>query len=246
MKRHDITIGDSSIRYYEAGDGPPVLLLHGAGATARLWKPQIDGLSSSFRVIAPDLPGFGGSDMMGYINAVGDYSRFVLEFMDALEITSAHIIGSSMGGWAAGWFAADFPERVRKLVLISPAGLYFEEKPPMSPGDIIAGIRAAVDALGEVAGREFEPNARTLMGLLESGGFEPDLVHGLSRIKSTTLILWGEHDPVIPPEYAGAFMAGIKNSAVKLIKGAGHVPHTEAPGSVNGLIASFLLEGEQD
>jgi 4,5:9,10-diseco-3-hydroxy-5,9,17-trioxoandrosta-1(10),2-diene-4-oate hydrolase len=241
MKRHDITIGESNIRYYEAGDGPPVLLLHGAGATARLWKPQIDGMSSTFRVIAPDLPGFGGSDMVDYVNAVGDYSKFVHDFMGALDITSAHIVGSSMGGWIAGWFAADFPERVKRLILISPAGLHFDEMPPMSLNDIIAGIRAAVESLGEEAGREFEPNARTLIDLQESGGFEPDLIFGLSGIKSQTLILWGEHDPVIPPEYAGAFMEGIEGSVVKLVKGTGHVPHTEAPGSVNAVIAQFLM-----
>jgi len=242
MKRHDIQMDGATIRYYEAGDGPPVLLLHGAGATARLWKPQVAGLSPAFRVIAPDLPGFGGSDMLPYVRAVGDYSKFVHDFMDTLGITSAHVIGSSMGGWAAGWFAADFPERVRRLVLIAPAGLHFEEKPPMSLNDIIAGIRAAVDALGEAAGREFEPNARTLLRLQESGGFEPDLIAGLSAIKAPTLILWGEKDPVIPAEYAGAFMAGIDGSVVKLVKGAGHVPHTEAPGSVNAVIAQFLME----
>ncbi len=210
-----------------------------------MYKPLIDGLSVGFRAIAPDLPGFGGSEMLPYINAVGDYSGFVLELMDALGIEKAHIVGNSIGGWIACWFAVDFPGRIDRLVLISPAGLYFEEAPPMPLSDIIAGIEAACAELGEAAAQEFEPNARTLRMLMDKGGFEPDLISGIRQVKAPTLILWGDKDVVIPPVYAGAFMAAIEGSAVRIISGAGHVPHSERPLETAGIIIKFLHDTGQ-
>jgi len=228
------------VRYYETGDGPPVLLLHGAGATARFWKPLADRMSPMFRVIAPDLPGFGGSQMPGYINSVSDYSRFVLKFLDALGIDRASVVGSSMGGWVACWFAVDFPGRVAKLVLISPAGLYFEEKPPMPVDDIIKGIEAACDELGEAAAEDFRHNAETIKTLVNKGGFEPDLIQCIREVRTPTLIIWGSDDPVIPPEYAGAFMAAINGSALQIIEGAGHVPQSERPDETMLAIKRFI------
>ena len=122
--RYDTKINGHLVRYYESGAGKPLLLIHGAGATAKLWHRQSGPFANHFRVIAPDLPGFGGSARTPEIKSVRDYARFLSEFLSTVNAPRASVIGSSMGGWAALWLAVDFPRLVDKLVLVSPAGVH--------------------------------------------------------------------------------------------------------------------------
>jgi len=245
--RKQIEVYGVNVRFYEAGIGSPILLLHGAGGQARLWRRLMGPLSKRHRVIAPDLPGFGGSDYSPSINSVRDYAKFVADFIDALGIERASIVGSSMGGWAACWLALDFPERVVDLVLISPAGLYFPDNPPMSVPQVIAELKdyyakAALDAeaLNTGSGAELEKAVHTITAIDEKGGSAPDLAGRLSGIKARTLIIWGTADRVIPASYAGAFGSGIEGSKVVMLDDAGHLPYIERPEECYEIIKGFL------
>jgi len=251
LKRDYIKVNGLAVRCYEAGDGPPVLLVHGAGAQARLWRRLMGPMSSRFRVLAPDLPGFGGSDYCPDINKVRDFAGFLAGFLDAHGIGRASVVASSMGGWAASWFALDFPERVFKLVLISPAGLYSEEKPPMSVPQVISELReqyakSALDIEGMNAGaeKELEKAVETINSMDARGGFAPDLAGRLGGIKAKTLIIWGSDDRVIPVSYADAFGDGIPGSTVSVMPGAGHLPYLDMPEEVFDLVAGFLEDAD--
>jgi pimeloyl-ACP methyl ester carboxylesterase len=105
------------------GEGPPVILLHGGGNDWHEWRENLVPLSQSFRVYAPDLPGFGLSDPPPTLVSPSWFSSFLKDFMEAVGIKEAHIIGHSLGGTLAIALALDFPEKVKRVVLIDSAGI---------------------------------------------------------------------------------------------------------------------------
>jgi pimeloyl-ACP methyl ester carboxylesterase len=121
---HFVEVNGQRIHYLEYGDGPPVLLLHGGGAGSAIWFRQIEVLSKSYRIIAPDHPVFGLSGQVAYkAPLVTSLIRYMTGFMDALELKITDVVGLSMGAQAALAMAIDRPERVGKLVVIDSAGL---------------------------------------------------------------------------------------------------------------------------
>lgn len=118
-----IQAGGMRTRFWSAGEqGPAVILLHGLGASAEVWGPNIAALAGKHRVLIPDLPGFGRSEMPPFAFSPLDYPRFVADFMDALHIERACVVGHSLGGAIALKYALAFPRRVERLVLVDCAG----------------------------------------------------------------------------------------------------------------------------
>ncbi|MCP9276816.1 alpha/beta fold hydrolase [Mycolicibacterium arenosum] len=127
LTENTVTIGGKQIFYTETGTGPAVLLLHGGGPGASgisNYSRNIDALAEHFRVIVPDLPGYGrstkgvdGSDPFGYL------ANGIRGLMNHLDVDAAHLVGNSYGGACALRLALDTPERVRKMVLMGPGGI---------------------------------------------------------------------------------------------------------------------------
>ena len=237
MERKDLLLGGLNVRYYEAGSGPAVALVHGAGASGKIWRKQFGPLSGRFHVVAPDLPGFGGSGFSPAINDVCGYSGFLLSFLSALKIDAASFVGSSMGGWASCCLAAARPDRVERLVLISPGGMYLPEAPPLPIPRLLEYITSYYPEEGSA---ELSNALKTINSLWRSSGFRPDVNELLPVIKARTLVIWGEKDPVIPVKYGEAFASGIKGARLEIIKGAGHMPYLERPEETNTMILDFL------
>jgi len=128
-----IDVNGVRTRYRQAGgDGPPVILIHGLGASAEIWSANIGALASRHRVYVPDLPGFGRTEKperMDY--GPGAYSRFVRDFMAALGIGRAALVGHSLGGGVALRVILDDPGRVDRLILLSSAGIGREVSLPL-------------------------------------------------------------------------------------------------------------------
>lgn len=118
-----IDIGRIRTRFWRLGDsGPTLILLHGLGASAEIWIHNIDALAKNHRVFVPDLPGFGKSGKPSFPFSPFDYAHFVDDFMKALDIGQATLIGQSLGGGVALQYALEFPKKVKKLVLADCAG----------------------------------------------------------------------------------------------------------------------------
>lgn len=119
--------GEVTLNYYEAGDGPALVMLHGGGPGASAWSnfgAALEGFAANFRTILLDQPGFGASDKP---DVVGNYFRHssdhVLAFLDAMGLEKVHLLGNSLGGGTAMRFALEHPDRVARLVLMGPGGL---------------------------------------------------------------------------------------------------------------------------
>jgi len=241
------------------GSGPPLVFLHGPWGL-RSDLEFLDLLAASHTVYAPKHPGTADGDAEA-VHQIDDWLDLVVfygELFDRLELGKAVLVGHSFGGMLACEIAAAMPERVSRLILIDPVGLWRDDLPVrnwmiLSPAELRAALFA--DGAGAVAQKFFglptETAARidAQVSLIWSqactGKFVwpiPDkgLKKRIHRIATPTLIVWGKADGVIAPAYAGEFARRIANSRVELIEGAGHLPHLEQSRQVVGAVRDFV------
>jgi pimeloyl-ACP methyl ester carboxylesterase len=239
------------------GSGEPLLFLHGAGGLIGV-DPFLNELGKNFKVIAPNFPGYGDTTGAELIDDVLDASMFYQQLMDDLGIASGHVVGHSMGGMLAGELAAVDSHRVKKLVLVCPAGFWREENPipdffSMDLGDLAANLfhdpksplAQMFTAIPEDAERLAEMYVERTKRLTQASKFLwplPD--RGLKkrawRIAAPTLLLWGASDRLIPPEYAQEFTSRIKQTRTQTIKEAGHMVMYEQPEAFVKAVNDFL------
>lgn len=244
-------------RVLRAGAGEPLLYLHGI-VGQKGWAPFLDRLSERFTVYAPFHPGYSESEGLEHIDSVLELVLYYFDLMDALGLKQAHLVGHSLGGMVAAEMAALCHHRVKKLVLVAAAGLWIDDCPSadflaMTPEELNsllwtdAGSAMAVKAMAQPESEE----GRTAMAidrikdLTAAGKFLtplPDrgLKKHLYRIKSPTLILWGEKDRMIPPAYADDFARHISNSRMEVVPRWGHLPMLEQPEEFARLAVDFL------
>ena len=265
--RH-ITVDGTALRYIDEGRGPPVVFLHGLGASMYAWRKNLAPVAAAgYRVIAFDNRGFGFSDKpaTGYDNA--SYARLTVALLDSLHLPEAVLIGHSMGGAIAAEVAIAHPERVRGLVLISSAGLGARQPPLFHVGrwPVVGPLLFAFRGRGlterlleatyadpsKVADADVdqyyapvaEPEyGRSLRAVLREFRFD-GLAGRLDHIAAPTLVLWGEADRLIPIALGRALAAGIPRAAFLSVPRAGHAVQEEAPEEVNRLLIRFLKDG---
>jgi pimeloyl-ACP methyl ester carboxylesterase len=248
-------------------DAPVLILLHGFGSSLQTWEPWARILSEGHRVIRLDLPGFGltGPD------ATGDYSDarsiYVLAgLMDALSLARVTLIGNSLGGKLAWTFAAENPQRVKKLILISPDGfasrgfeygkkadvpLFVRLLPYMLPAALVRANLAAAygdatalrdDVVARYRDLMLAPGVRRAMiARMEQVELEPPELL-LRRIQAPTLLVWGERDAMIPFSNAGDYMKAVGDCRLVSFPELGHVPQEEAPARALASVQEFLAQ----
>ena len=253
------TIDGNKIRYLEEGTSEDtLLLLHGLGASAERWEDVIPLFAKKFRVIVPDLIGFGYSDKPMVDYTTDYFAEFVNKFVGEIKIKKLNIIGSSLGGQIAAESIINHNMGVRKLVLVSPSGVMKHSTPALDAyisAALYPNNDSALNAFQVMSGRKDVddktvsgfiermqlPNAKmafmsTLLGLSNS----KVITEKLQTITIPTLILWGENDPVIPIEYAQSFVSGINDCRFYKMAGCGHVPYVEKPKAFFQIVSDFL------
>lgn len=244
---------------------PALILLHGFGSSLDTWEPWAKALSAKYRVIRLDLPGFGltGPD------PTGDYSdertlAVLAALMDQLALPRATLIGNSLGGRFAWEFAAQYPGRVDKLVLISPDGfaspgfdygkapevpLLLELMPWVGPRSLIranlAPAWAHPEALPDAVLERYRdmllaPGVRRAILDRTRQTVLTDPSARLRRITAPTLLLWGTHDAMIPVSNAQDYLRLIPHAQLAALPGMGHVPFEESPARALPPLERFL------
>jgi pimeloyl-ACP methyl ester carboxylesterase len=260
-------VAGTRLRVADSGprDAPAVILLHGFGSSLETWDGWAGPLSATYRVIRFDLPGFGLSGA----DPTGDYSdarsiAIIAALMDRLGLARASLIGNSLGGRIAWRFAAAWPDRVDKLVLVSPDGFAspgFEYgKPPDVPlmmqalpytmpdfmfRPSLAAAYADPRALSDATYRRYRdlmlaPGVRRAILDRMADTVLEDPVPLLRRIQAPTLLLWGEQDAMIPFGNAADYRRDIPNATLVPLPGLGHVPFEEAPAASLPPVLRFL------
>ncbi|MGI9598821.1 MAG: alpha/beta fold hydrolase [Acidimicrobiales bacterium] len=256
--------GRSGSAWLEAGQGPPVLFLHGLGGTSLAWQPQLCGLADRFRCIAWDMPGYGRSP----IDIIGDrplsfpaISNAVETLMGDLDLDRIDIVGLSFGGQQALHFALDHPDRIDRLILADTSASFGADGTDpeewmrlrldpldrgLSPADMAEGI------IDGITGPAFSgPIRRTLIeslaqipaeGLRAAVTCLPhhDVSARLEEIAAETLVIVGQHDRETPVAYSRFLVAEMPNAELAVIPGVGHLSPSEDPATFNHLVAEFL------
>jgi pimeloyl-ACP methyl ester carboxylesterase len=257
-QRDFVSVRDGRFRVEveRSGQGRPLVYLH--GATGQPWAPFLNDFAEVYQVIKPVSPGWGESEGLDHLDDILDLTMFYYDLFDVLGLRSPWVIGHDFGGMIAAEIAALAPSSVSKLVLVSPAGLWLDEAPPL---DLIVCNEAERNhalvydqsRLDEVLNRPDPSDAVAVgqahldrtMALAATAKFTwPIWDRGLKkrahRIKAPTLLVWGEHDGMIPPVYAGAFQRLIPNSKVAMIPETAHLPMLERPGEFVRIVSAFL------
>ena len=245
--------GKFKIRVLSAGSGDPLVFIHGAGGL--FWDPFLDTLSNSHRVVAPEHPGFGISQGLDHVQDVWDLVLYYNELLDALGIGRATVIGHSFGGMIAAELAANNPERVARLVLIAPIGLWLDEHPVPDisgiPPEQLPGLILA-DPTGPLAAMMPAPDpndpdallaaVNNITSILQFIWPLPDkgLRKRLYRVKAPTLVIWGEQDKLVDPAYGAAFVNAIAGARLETFADAGHLPQLEQFEKVTSAVNAFL------
>jgi pimeloyl-ACP methyl ester carboxylesterase len=250
FERNELTVDGVKTVVYSAGSGEPVVFFHGAGTIDGF--DFMDAWADKFRVIAPYHPGFGESGDDPSFTDLHDYVMHYLELFDLLGLKTFHLVGLSMGGNLAARFASEHGHRVKKLVLMAPAGIIDLKHPMLDilaiPGEQIPGLLTAdfevikkklpekpdLDFLGD---RYRESG--TVARLLWEHPADPKFMRYLHRIKVPTLIVWGDEDKIIPVQHTEIWRKLVPQADIRVYKGAGHLVHLDQP-KVADEIVKFL------
>ncbi len=254
-----VKVGENKIRYLDGGGASGnIVLIHGLGGFAERWSTVMPILSKKYRVIAPDLPGYGFSDKPSIDYTPEFFSKFVFDFLDSLDIRKTNMIGTSLGGQIVAECAITQSKMIEKIILASPSGIMKNSTPTLDAYSMAAlypsydtvktayemmtgSKNVTTESIEGFIKRMTQPNAKmafmsTLLGLKNS---QP-ITDRLPNITAPTLIIWGKQDTLIPVKYANDFTVSIKNCQLEIMETCGHTPHIEEPAKFSQIILNFL------
>lgn len=264
-----IDTGTVKLHCTDMGSGDPVVMIHGGGPGATGWSNynrNAEALAARHRVIIIDLPGYGKSEKPTFPPGLfAFYAGAVRGLLDALEIEKAHLVGNSLGGLTSLKFALDYPDRLNRLVLMG-AGAFSIFSPMPTQGlqlllqyydgdgptieKLAAFVKVMVWDPSEVTDglleERFEASiqpdilARPPFGRGALPSFEPIWREDLSQIRSSTLLLWGRDDRVVPLDSAFLPLKQIPDCQLHVFSQCGHWVQWERAEAFNRLVLDFL------
>lgn len=259
-----IKVNDIQMAYTDAGAGRPIVLIHGYPFNRSLWNEQVAALSGSFRVIAPDLRGFGESDSSAGPATMNLMAQDVAALLDHLEIPRVTIGALSMGGYVTFAFYKQFASRVRALILADTRAQADTEEAKQNRAQqaekaLAEGMAGIADAMlpklltPETVSRrpEIVKRVRDMMlktkpegaaSALRGMAERDDQTSLLSKITVPTLILVGAEDAITPVADSEKMNEGVASSRLVVLENAGHVSNLERTEKFNEALLNFLSE----
>lgn len=254
IKDDSLQIRGQQLHWYESGNGPRTLvLLHGGGGTGRAWLSQLIHLGDhDWRILAPDMPGFGRSDWFESVRHMEDISPILFDWLSALHVDAAVLGGNSMGGRVAMSMASRQPNRVTGLIILDSVGLALPNVPVINPltlpqSGYTAGLvydparyksRTPYRTLDDA--RELNRGRSAFARYVDGDHIRPDPDLDLARLTMPSLLIWGREDQIVPLAYGKALDAALTRSELLVIDQCGHLPHIEEPEITNRAIRDFL------
>jgi pimeloyl-ACP methyl ester carboxylesterase len=237
---HRVRVAGTVVPYVVAGEGEPVVMIHGLGGSSRCWTWTLPALAPHHRVFLVDLPGFGRLRRLHRQFALESASVWIQDWMRAAGVDHAHLVGHSMGALIAAQVAVATPAAVDRLVLISAVGVPTGQSVGDSIRRVPAGwrhrsLRAWRLVLWDAVATRPSLLWRTARALLAQ-----DVRSTLSQIRARTLVMWGADDPMVPAVCAATFRRRISGARLLLFPSAGHLPMLTRPEEFNRALLAFL------
>jgi pimeloyl-ACP methyl ester carboxylesterase len=248
----DIYIGDE-------GKGTPLVLIHGFLGSSEMWKPQVNFFKNYFRVLTPDIPGFGKSNKAKSYSDIKSIARVLLDCLKEKKINKFYLLGHSMGGMIVQEMTKIDSEKILKLICYSTGAKgempgRFETVEQSKVNLKNNGIEVMIQNIAKTWFAEGE-KAKYFSTCVDSGkessfkavenaliAFQKwDGVDTLKNIKNETLIIWGDQDKSYKLSQIKILEKKIKNSKLVIFKGCAHNVHLEQPNLFNQTVKNFLL-----
>lgn len=256
-------ISARTISYDEAGAGPPVVLLHAFPLSRAMWGPQMEALQDRYRLIAPDLRGFGGSKAFDEPPSLDQVADDVAELLDELKIGERIVLGGlSMGGYAVLAFARRHAGRLRGLILADTKSEADDAEAKANRERLIAfaAEHTGRDVLEQMLPKLIAPETMNhhaevvellhtiaadqtpaaIIGALKAMRDRPDSTPLLASLAVPVLVIVGEKDAITPPALAESMAARLHHAKLVRIEGAGHLSNLEKPQAFNAAVRAFL------
>jgi len=262
------------LRYLDYGKGPPLLLVHGLGGAWQNWLENLPALGREFRVIAVDLPGFGGSDPLPPPAEMETHVEVLASLLDRLAIPDVVLVGHSLGGLIALLFASAYPTRLRGLVLVCAGGIALSRLrlaaivrgfAVVNVGLGLPGVSRALalrprlrhamlaGALGDPTALSAPLAAQVIPLMASAPGFIGAVVAGGRAVRTVrpelvqtpTLLIWGDRDPILPVSQARELASTMPDARLVELEGVGHCPMFERPAEFNDELARFASRFSQ-
>jgi len=243
----EITIDGIKTSYQTFGEGKPFVILHGWGSNSTRWEIVAEEISKGralsgvegFKVIVPDLPGFGESETLPVAWNMNNYTKWVESFVEELKLDQFYLMGHSFGGALACKLSIRYPQEVTKLFLVAAASV----RKKTTKKSALKGLAKIVKIFSFVPGydlfrkafykfiirRSDYPYVADQMKETFKNVISEDLSQFTGFIRTPTIIIWGDKDKSTPIEDAQFLNSRIKNSKLVIIPGAGHALNKEYP-----------------
>jgi len=254
LVNHEVKLGNYRIHYMVAGQGKPLVLVHGLEGRAEDWLRLIPEFTrNGYQVYAIDLLGYGRSDQPDVDYSIALETDILRQFLDSQNLHQSDIAGWSMGGWISLKFAAEHPDRVHRLILMDSAGLQFDAvnagalRPKteaelahmfavLSPNPKPVWSFVARDML-----RNFAADDWIVGRALQSMGTGSDLMDNkMQSVTMPVLIIWGKEDILTPLSIGERMRAAMPQSVLYVYDGTGHMAPTDRSEQVSKTVVSFL------
>ena len=254
-----VQLRSGTLSYLDQGKGSAVLLLHAFPLNNNMWAPQIGVLSSRFRVLAPDIRGFGESQPPSAWT-MEEMADDLNEFLDKTGVSECAVAGVSMGGYIALPFWSKYPKRVRRLVLANTRARADNETEKAARNEMIAAIEQKGAAIlpDRMLPRLLQPNphpdvVRAVRSMIEASSTpaaayavmamrdRPDFSSVLHRVQCPAMVITGENDVIIRVEDSRAVADAITGARFHQIANSGHLSNLENPEEFNRVLLDFLL-----
>lgn len=228
---HETTLAAGfTVPVRQAGEGKPVLVLHGGAGQPGI-TTTIEHFARDSFVLAPTHPGWHGVPRPDQVRSVADLATGYRALLEQHELSDVTVIGTSFGGWVAAELALqDHDRRIGRLVLIGAIGPRIDGQPVQVP---------AVSPPGQPAG----PGGAGIAALLYYAGDrleDPGLLARMARLRLPALLVWGSDDAVVTPEFGRRYAESLVSGTFVLVDDAGHLPMLQAPSRTFGAIDDFL------
>jgi pimeloyl-ACP methyl ester carboxylesterase len=270
IAQRSLALPKSKIYYREAGDGLPLILVHGFGHSSTSWLRAMPMLADHYRTIAPDLPDFNRTTGPEAYSSPKYFATVLTRFIERLKLDRVHLAGSSLGGLVSLLVALDTPELVDKIVLANPAGFTRPPRPPLDdaviafltfwlslprPRPIVRAAyetaffdrsRADEGTIEELIERENLPEqtkksrARVLHELFRFSRHLDHFHERLGGLDTPTLLIWGRNDPLLPAKDVDVARRVLPRLRIELFERCGHLPQIEQPERFSSLVLDFL------
>lgn len=253
------------MKWREAGSntGDPLILLHGFPFDSSMWDPQLAEVPEGWRYIAPDLRGFGGSELIGDRSlAMDEHADDIVALMDEMKIDQAVICGLSMGGYVALSLVMRYPERVRALVLVATRASADTAEAKKGRLEQAAKVRAEgvgsvvesmlpkllsahsrlklPDVVEKVRAMMEGTPPETMARALEGMAARKDYTGELDTINVSTMVVRGEQDEIIPAGDMELIARTVRGARHEMVALTAHLPNLEAPDVFNTILAKYL------